>query len=443
MLLFLLFTGILAAHDIPSDVTVHAFVKPEAQKLRLIVRVPLKAMRDMVFPEYTPGYLDIAKLSPQLPDTATLWISDFTAIYENQTRLPRPTVAATQISIASDRSFASYEEALSHVMAPMPPNSDNVVWNQVFFDILFEYPIQSAESAFSIRTGWRHLAANVTTVLRFVPAQGVIRGFEFHGDPGILPLDPRWHQAAWRFIDLGFRHILDGTDHLLFLLCLVIPFRRLRALIAVVTAFTLAHSITLFASAFDLAPDALWFPPLIETLIAASIVYMALENIVGASSMQRRWIIAFAFGLVHGFGFSFALRETLQFAGSHLLTSLVCFNIGVELGQVLVLLVLIPVLNSLFTRVVKERLGSVILSVLVAHTGWHWMFERWDHLRQFDFQQPVWNAALAAALMRWVAAAIVLAGLIAALRKLLLNFEPVDLQTEPTAKDSEAVSRNS
>jgi len=102
---------------------------------------------------------------------------------------------------------------------------------------------------------------------------------------------------------LGFFHILDGTDHLLFLFCLVIPFRRFRALIPVVTAFTVAHSITLIASAYNLAPDALWFPPLIETLIAMSIVYMALENIVGGATVQRRWMITFGFGLVHGFGF--------------------------------------------------------------------------------------------------------------------------------------------
>ena len=161
-----------------------------------------------------------------------------------------------------------------------------------------------------------------------------VRAFEFDGDPGLVRLDPRWYQAALRFVAAGFLHILDGTDHLLFLLCLVIPFRRFRALIPVVTAFTVAHSITLIASAYDLAPDALWFPPLIETLIAISIVYMALENIVGSSTVQRRWMIAFGFGLVHGFGFSFALRETLQFAGSHLLTSLLSFNIGVELGQI-------------------------------------------------------------------------------------------------------------
>ena len=113
------------------------------------------------------------------------------------------------------------------------------------------------------------------------------------------------------------------------------------------TAFTVAHSITLIASAFDMAPSALWFPPLIETLIAASIVYMAIENITGAH-LQRRWVVTFAFGLVHGFGFSFALRESLQFAGSHLLTSLLAFNLGVELGQVLVLVIMLPVLGWLF-----------------------------------------------------------------------------------------------
>ena len=123
----------------------------------------------------------------------------------------------------------------------------------------------------------------------------------------------------------------------------------MRALLVVVTAFTVAHSITLIASAYNVAPDALWFPPLVETLIAASIFYMAIENIIGAN-IERRWVMTFAFGLVHGFGFSFLLRERLQFAGSHLLSSLLAFNVGVEFGQLLVLMVLIPALGFLFTQ---------------------------------------------------------------------------------------------
>ena len=182
---------------------------------------------------------------------------------------------------------------------------------------------------------------------------------------------------------MGFHHILDGTDHLLFLLCLIIPFRRIRPLIPMITAFTMAHSITLIASAYGYAPDVQWFPPLIEMLIAVSIVYMALENIV-VLKPQHRWIITFFFGLVHGFGFSLVLRDTLQFAGSHVLLSLLSFNIGVELGQLFMLALFVPALNLLFRYVVAYRVGSIILSAIVAHQAWHWMEDRWDALSQFS-----------------------------------------------------------
>jgi hypothetical protein len=249
----------------------------------------------------------------------------------------------------------------------------------------------------------------VITVIVFLPPSGAERAFELVGEAGLVRLDPRWHQAAWRFVELGFRHILDGIDHLLFLLCLVIPLRRLRSLFVVVTAFTLAHSITLVASAYELAPDSLWFPALVETLIALSIVYMALENIVG-SKLERRWIVAFGFGLIHGFGFSFALRQTLQFAGSHLLVSLVSFNVGIELGQLLVLLLLIPVLELLFRFVVAERIGVIILSALVAHTGWHWMVERAAALSQFRW--PELGETLLTGALGLVVPVLILVGLV-------------------------------
>ena len=275
----------------------------------------------------------------------------------------------------------------------------------------FEYPIESDQSRFSIHPGLARLGLRVVSVLRFLPPGGAVRAFEFTGDPGLIRLDPRWYQAALQFVKLGFEHILDGTDHLLFLLCLVIPFRRLRALVPIVTSFTVAHSITLIASAYNLAPSVLWFPPLVEALIAASIVYMALENIVGTTNVHRRWMITFAFGLVHGFGFSFALRQTLQFAGSHLLTSLLSFNVGVELGQLLVLVLMIPVLDALFKFVVAERMGTIILSAIVAHTAWHWMTDRWERLAQFRFEWPVFTAAQLATALGWLTVVVFLTGL--------------------------------
>jgi hypothetical protein len=145
-------------------------------------------------------------------------------------------------------------------------------------------------------------------------------------------------------------------------------------------------------------------------LIAASIFYMALENIVG--HVGRRWLITFGFGLVHGFGFSFALRQTLQFAGSHLLTSLLSFNVGVEIGQVLVLVLAIPALELLFKRVVAERMGTIILSTIIAHTAWHWMAERWDRLRQFQFVWPALTATFMLWVVRWLIGFVILAGIL-------------------------------
>ena len=95
-----------------------------------------------------------------------------------------------------------------------------------------------------------------------------------------MRLDPRWSDVARQFVGLGFAHLLNGTDYLLFLVCLVLPFRRIRPLAAVVTAFTAAHSITLIGSAYGFAPDALWFAPLIDTLVAAAIVYLAIEDVI-------------------------------------------------------------------------------------------------------------------------------------------------------------------
>jgi len=381
----------LRAHDIPSDVTVQAFVKPQGKSLTLVVRVPLKAMRDVNFPLRGPGFLDLSKADQFLDDAAVLWIGDCVEIYEGDVRLRGRRLAVARASLPSDRSFDSYDHAVQHLSEPRLPVDTEISWDQAMMDVLFEYPIESDASRFSIRPDFARLGLRVVTVVRFLPPGGTVRAFEFIGDPGLVRLDPRWYQAALRFVALGFTHILTGADHLLFLLCLIIPFRRIKPLVIVVTAFTAAHSLTLIAAASNLGPDGLWFPPLIETLIAASIVYMALENIVVSASVESigsrlghaRWAMAFGFGLVHGFGFSFALRESLQFAGSHLLTSLLSFNVGVELGQLALLVVMVPALNLLFRFVVPDRIGTIILSSLIAHSAWHWTAERGSRLRQF------------------------------------------------------------
>jgi hypothetical protein len=401
------------AHEIPADVKINAFVRPIGDRLELLIRVPLAAMREVEFPTRGPGYLDLPRADEALRNATKLWLIDGIDLYENDTRLAPPRIVKARVSLASDRSFTSYEQARAHVEGPPLADNLELYWNQQFLDVLLDYPIRSDRSDFAIHPRIDRLGLKVSTALRFLPPGGAARPFEFHGDPGLVHLDPRWHQAALRFVVDGFWHILSGTDHLLFLACLVIPFRRLRPLVIIVTAFTVGHSISLIAAAFGFVPDALWFPPLIETLIAVTILYMALENIVYAatgklgSDISRRWIIAFAFGVVHGFGFSFALRESLQFAGDHLLTALFGFNLGVEIGQIAVLVVLIPALDLLFRYVIAEWLGVIILSALVAHTAWHWMLERGSDLAKFPF--PKLDAALLISAMRGLMAMLILA----------------------------------
>ena len=369
----------------------------------------LASMNDISWP--TAGvFLNLAdEMKTALNEGAKDWISDRIEIYEDDVRLGVPRLAAVRVSLPSDISFDAYAGALRSLLGPALPDGTEIVRGQAMVDALFEYPIQSERSRFSIDPHYRLLGLRALTVLRFVTPDGAERALEFHDDPGLVRLDPRWLQAVRLFVVEGIRHILSGTDHLLFLFCLVIPFRRFRRLLVVVTAFTVAHSITLIASAYGMGPDAGWFPPLVETLIAASIVYLALDNILAPAVVsRRRWLIAFGFGLVHGFGFSFALRDTMQLAGSHLLTSLLAFNVGVEIGQVTVLAVLLPALALLF-RAVPERPGTIVLSAIVAHTGWHWMIDRGQQLLRYQFVLPDLTLGFFAGAIRWLIIVVAMA----------------------------------
>src|SRR5438105_454158 len=153
--------------------------------------------------------------------------------------------------------------------------------------------------------------------------------------------------------------------------------------------------------AYNLAPVGHWFPPFIEAAIAASIFYMAIENIIGAN-LSQRWIITGLFGLVHGFGFADVLKEQLQFAGSHLLVSLLSFNVGIEIGQLAILCVFVPALALLLRGRMGGHMGIIVLSAIVANVAWQWMMQRGEVLWQTPWPQLTSSAAMT--LARWVVA---------------------------------------
>lgn len=393
----------LMADEIPLRVAVQAFVKADNDRLNVLMRVPMDALVEAQFPlRGEVGFVIFSQALGAMESAANNEILNAIQLFEGERLLQSATLEAVRIALPSDRSFVNYESARSNIYSASLPDTTDLYYRQGFLDIHATYPIESFASRFSVDARLAGLGVETTTVLRYILANGEERTFSFIGNPGLVYLDPRWYQAVFNFVVLGFDHILEGTDHLLFLFCLLIPLRRISALIPVITAFTVAHSITLIASALDWVPSTIWFPSLIETLIALSIVYMACENIIGVKQ-QHRWIVTFCFGLVHGFGFSFLLTESMQFAGSHLVMSLLAFNVGVELGQVLVVLLAVPLVHLLFKYALPEKAGVILLSAIVGHWAWHWMQERWANLSAYDLSFPAFGSQFLTGVMQWMA----------------------------------------
>jgi hydrogenase/urease accessory protein HupE len=171
-------------------------------------------------------------------------------------------------------------------------------------------------------------------------------------------------------------HILLGLDHVLFVVSLAWAVRGLRELAGVVTAFTLAHSLTLALGALDLvALEPAW----VESAIALSILYVALENIL-VKEPKGRYVVAFLFGLVHGFGFSYVLRD-LGLPEEGVLPSLLAFNLGVELGQLALVAPLLPLVLWLRKRDEARgarwhRAATVAVSACVGVVALVWFIER-------------------------------------------------------------------
>jgi len=176
-------------------------------------------------------------------------------------------------------------------------------------------------------------------------------------------------QTAWRFVRLGIEHIFTGYDHLAFLLGLLVATASTGSLVRIITSFTIAHSITLALATFNVV---ILPSRLTESLIAASIGYVAAENLLDFRVMKR-YYITFIFGLVHGFGFSNVLRE-MDLPKSGLALSLFSFNLGVEIGQVTFVLLIFPLVQDLVSSGWKRLKPAV--SIGVACLAVYWFVQR-------------------------------------------------------------------
>ncbi len=188
------------------------------------------------------------------------------------------------------------------------------------------------------------------------------------------PLAIQSTPAAWRYLALGFTHILpNGLDHMLFVLGIFLLSGRVRTILAQVSAFTVAHSITLGLSMYGIVTVS---PKIVEPMIAVSIAYVAIENIFLKELKSWRVALVFAFGLLHGLGFAGALKD-LGLPRAEFLTALVSFNVGVEAGQLAVIAAAFLAFGWWCARREWYR-GRIVVpaSAMIALTAVYWTVER-------------------------------------------------------------------
>lgn len=188
--------------------------------------------------------------------------------------------------------------------------------------------------------------------------------------------------AASTFVVEGIRHILEGLDHVLFVLCMIIGAGTLRGLLGRVTGFTIGHTATLILGFFGFAPQGAWFIPAVETAIAISIIFAATDAVWRAQphgEARDRYgvLITTAIGLLHGFGFSFMLHNILQVDAPNVWQSLLAFNVGVEIGQLLIVAAVWPLVLFLRARPAPTwRLASGCVAAIASLVAGVWAFER-------------------------------------------------------------------
>jgi hydrogenase/urease accessory protein HupE len=191
----------------------------------------------------------------------------------------------------------------------------------------------------------------------------------------LVVAQPSILEKAWSFLTLGVRHILSGYDHLAFLAGLILAAVTLRELAIALTAFTVAHSLSL---ALVVVGGVHLSPSIVEPLIAASIAWIGIENLLRRGDRHRaRWWLVFAFGLIHGFGFAGGLME-LGFGTTarEIAVALLSFNGGVEIGQLVVALALLPVVRLMQSRPVWRARLVPLCSSLIVVAGGYWLVER-------------------------------------------------------------------
>lgn len=290
-------------------------------------------------------------------------------------------------ALSDARRLAIARELLEHFVvleraAPVPARvvSARLLPSSGSFEVIATHPLTHDSAPLAVRSTFHVLTDDSHRVMARVERDGATVPLVFTADTPQHPL-PDAASTSWlralapagsmrALLLLGIEHILTGYDHLVFLLCLLVPGGTWRSRVAIITAFTVAHSVTLILAALQVITPPARF---VEAAIAVSIAYVAIENLLH-DGPRTRWPAAFGFGLIHGFGFA-GMLNVLDIPVGAFLSSVVAFNLGVEVGQLAVVAVAVPLVAFVSRHAWHRRLvqsTSVVVCVLAAY----WIVER-------------------------------------------------------------------
>ena len=289
-------------------------------------------------------------------------------------------------AIGAEPGFATLDEARSVFSNPIVPGDvpDALYVGDAIVDVKIRYPLAGTITAYELSSlldpGLPDQETTANLILDYGSDQPrIYRTRGLMADPILVSGS---HLGSIRtFVWEGVRHILEGLDHVLFVICMILGAATLRDLIARVTGFTLGHTVTLISGFFGLAPQGAWFIPTVETLIALSIIYAAADAVLRApmdSSGNRRAVaVTTLIGLLHGFGFSFMLQNILKVDAPNVWQSLLAFNIGVEIGQLVIVVAIWPLVLFLRSRPAPVwRIASLTIAATASLMASFWVVER-------------------------------------------------------------------
>jgi HupE/UreJ protein len=293
----------------------------------------------------------------------------------------------------SQPDFATLEEAKKSFLGePLFDDFEQDVYvGDTTIDVLLHYSSQSAVYKYALSSnlnpGLPDQDETANLVLDYSPSGvQVFRARGLLNEPIVVTRSVM--DAVLTFIKEGVKHILEGLDHVLFVICLVLGAMHIRPLFWRVTGFTIGHSITLSLGFFGFVPTAAWFVPAVETGIALSIIYVAIVAVLPdfkpAEQQRSEWTvvgITGLIGLLHGLGFSFVLQNILQVTSPNIWQSLLAFNIGVEIGQVLIVIFaglafyLIGIFGSRVAKINRYSVAGLCIAI-----SCYWVIERANNI---------------------------------------------------------------